>query len=262
MTATPKTRLRNGEHLNGCWIEAFSSITAEIMAAAGYDTAMIDLEHGPGSFVDAIAMMQAVGNRGCAPLIRVSSADSVTIKRALDIGPTGIMVPDVRSVAEAEAVVSACRYAPAGNRGAAPIIIRAADYGRDVDAYLSWMQSEFLLICQIESRQAVEDIEQIAAVGGVDMLFIGPADLSGSLGAFGRFDTDEFIAAFERIERATLGAGKWLGTIPIPGWSAERLFANGHHLVISGADTLFVRDGAAKDVRALQTAAQAVVTNR
>ncbi|MDH3466359.1 MAG: aldolase/citrate lyase family protein, partial [Gammaproteobacteria bacterium] len=230
MSTSPRTRLQRGERLNGCWIEAFSPITAEIMAASGYDTAMIDLEHGPGSFIDAIAMMQAVGNRGCAPLIRVGSADKVTIKRTLDIGPAGIMVPDVRSVIEAEAVVSACRYAPAGNRGAAPAIIRAADYGRDVEAYSNWMQSEFLLICQIESRHAVEDIEQIAAVDGIDMLFIGPADLSGSLGAFGRFDTDEFIAAFERIERVTLDAGKWLGTIPIPGWSAERLFANGHHL--------------------------------
>ena len=117
------------------------------------------------------------------------------------------------------------------------------------------MDEEFLLIGQIESPEAVDEVEQIADVEGLDMLFVGPADLSASLGQLGRFDSDEFIAAFERIEQAALDAGKWLGTIVFPGWSAQRLYSNGHNLVMSGADTLLLRQAAEKDVAELRRAA-------
>lgn len=237
-----------GQRINGCWIEMFSPIAAEIMAMSGYDVAIIDLEHGPGSYLDAISMMQALDNRGCVPMIRTQSADPVIIKRALDIGPVGIMVPNIRCADEARDVVAACRYGPAGIRGAAPSIIRGAEYGKDVDKYLQWMDREFVLIGQIECAQAVDQIEDIVNVEGLDMLFIGPADLSASLGALGQFDKAKFITAFEKIERCTLAAGKWLGTIPFSAWSADRLYRNGHNFVVSGADTILLRQAAEKDV--------------
>ena len=249
-----KQRLLSGERLNGCWIETFNPIAAEIMALSGYDTAMIDLEHGPGSYMDAISMMQAVSQHQCTPLIRTSCADPAVIKRVLDIGPAGVMVPNIRSADEARDVVAACRYGPAGIRGAAPTIIRGADYGKEVGDYLRWMDEEFLLIGQVESRQAVEQIEAIAGIEGLDMLFIGPADLSASLGVLGGFDLDEFIGAFEKIEQTTLKAGKLLGTIPFGPWSAKRLYENGHSLVLSGADTVLLRQAAEQDVASLRQA--------
>ena len=240
--------------LNGCWIEAFSPITAEIMAMSGYDTAMIDLEHGPGSFTEAVVMMQALSAHQCKPMIRATSGDPAVIKRVLDIGPLGMMVPNVRSVQEARDVVAACRYGPEGFRGAAPALLRATGYGEHVADYERWMAEEFLLIIQIESKEAVSDIEAIAAVEGIDMLFIGPIDLSASLGALGQFESVEFVEAFERIERAVLDADKYLGAIAFADWDSERLYRNGHHLVLSGADTLLLRKAAGRDVQQLRQA--------
>ena len=249
-----KQQLRSGARLNGCWIETFSPIAAEIMAMSGYDTAMIDLEHGPGSFTEAVVMMQALSAHQCKPMIRATSADPAVIKRVLDIGPLGMMVPNVRSVEEAHDVVAACRYGPEGFRGAAPALLRATGYGEHVADYERWMAEEFLLIIQIESKEAVSDIEAIAAVEGIDMLFIGPIDLSASLGALGQFDRAEFIQAFEGIERAVHDAGKYLGAIPFADWDGERLYRNGHHLVLSGADTLLLRKAAGRDVQQLRQA--------
>jgi 2-keto-3-deoxy-L-rhamnonate aldolase RhmA len=256
-----KQRLKKGNRLNGCWIEMFNPIAAEIVAMSGYDTAFIDLEHGPGSYTEAISMMQAVSipnkanDHGCAPMLRVSSSDIVDIKRALDIGPEGIMVPNVRSVDEARSTVEACRYGPAGNRGAAPRIIRASGYGDDMAGYADYMATEFLLIAQIETEQAVNQIEQIAAVEGIDMLFIGPSDLSASLGAIGDYESSKFNDAFDRIEQATLEAGKLLGTIPLPNRDPARLFKAGHTLVISGGDTILLQQAAGQDVERMHKAA-------
>ena len=249
-----KKRLLAGEKLNGCWIEMFNPMASEIMAMSGYDTAFIDLEHGPGSFIDAISMMQAVERHGCAPIIRTSSSDIVDIKRVLDIGPQGIMVPNVRNAEEAEAVVRACRYGPRGIRGAAPALVRASDYGNAVTDYNRFMEEDFLLIAQIECEEAVEQIDEIVKTQGIDMLLIGPADLSAALGAMGEFDRPNFVKSFEKIEESVLDGGKLLGTIPIPGWPASRLYQNGHSLVISGADTLLLKAAAQHDVAELKNA--------
>ena len=250
-----KSRLQNGEHLNGCWIELFSPIAAEIVALGGYHTAFIDLEHGPGSYTDAICMMQAVSKHQCAPMIRASSSDIVDIKRTLDIGPEGIMIPNVRNADEAQSVVQACRYGPDGNRGAAPRIIRGSGYGKYMDEYQQFMDNEFLLIAQIETEEAVNDIDRICQVEGIDMLFIGPSDLSASLGALGDYDSTKFNQAYGKIEQSTLAAGKLLGTIPIPGRDPAQLFAKGHSLVISGCDSILLYSAAVEDVANLKKAA-------
>ena len=238
----------------------FNPIAAEIVAMSGYDTAFIDLEHGPGSYTEAISMMQAVsvGNNknkyDCAPMIRVSSSNIVDIKRALDIGPEGIMVPNVRNVEEAQRTVEACHYGPEGNRGAAPRVIRASRYGERMSDYADYMAKEFLLIAQIETEQAVNQIDEIAAVEGIDMLFIGPSDLSASLGAIGDYESKKFNNAFDRIEQATLAAGKLLGTIPLPNRNPKQLFEAGHTLIISGCDTLLLQQAAVQDVERMQEA--------
>ncbi len=249
-----KSRFLNNEKLTGCWLETFSPIAAEIMAYAGYDVVMIDLEHGPGSVLDAISMVQAIHGTNCLPIIRVTDSDAATIKRVMDVGPAGIMVPNIRNVDEARAVVGACRYGPSGIRGAAPGIIRASGYGENVNEYLHWFENEFLLIGQIESKSAVEQIGDIAAVEGLDMLFIGPSDLSASLGELGNYETDQFKKAMKNIERAAKESRKLLGTIPFPGYSAEKLYRSGYSFVVSGADTLLLQEAAKNDVKSLREA--------
>ena len=249
-----KERLNAGERLHGCWIEAFSPVMTEIMAQSGYDAAMIDLEHGPGSVMDAVQQLQIIAAHDCAPLIRVSSGDLNVIKKAMDIGPAGLMVPNIRTADEARDVVAACRYGPAGVRGAAPNLVRASGYGRHLEGYLDQVENGFLLIGQIESAEGAANAAEIAAVEGLDMLFIGPADLSASLGALGEFAGEEFVNTFEAVERAVLEAGKWLGCIPFHDRDAGRLYAGGHHLVLSGVDTLLLRQAAERDVADLEAA--------
>lgn len=249
-----KERLESGERLHGCWLEGFSPVMTEIVAQSGYDVVMIDLEHGPGGVMDALRQLQVIAAHDCAPLVRVTSGDINAIKKAMDIGPAGLMVPNIRSAGQAREVVAACRYGPQGVRGAAPALVRASGYGRHLQRYLDSVDDGFLLIGQIESGEGVDQVGEIAAVEGLDMLFIGPADLSASLGGLGDFTSERFTAAFTRLERSVLGAGKWLGCIPFHDRDAERLYADGHHLVLSGVDTLLLREAAERDVAALNAA--------
>lgn len=249
-----KQQLISGTRLHGCWIESFSTINAEIMGQSGYEVAVIDLEHGPGSILDAVHMMQVLAAFDCAPIVRVMSSNPNTIKKAMDIGPAGIMVPNIENPQEAKDVVAACRYGPTGIRGSAPMLVRASGYGQRLESYLKNIERDFLLIGQIESKQALDRIEEIAAIDGIDMLFVGPSDLSASLGALGNYESETFINAFERIEKVTLAAGKLLGSIPFHNWDAKRLYKNGHQLVVSGADTLLLRKAAENDVQTMTVA--------
>jgi len=228
----------------GCWLEMFSPIVAEVVAQAGYDFVLIDLEHGPGSYLDAISLMQAIQGRDCAPLMRVPSNHEVALKRALDTGVAGVMVPAVDTAAEAEAAVAACHYPPRGRRGMAAAIVRGADYGLRAAQYIESAGAELLVMCQIESAEAVENVAAIAAVEGVDMLFVGPFDLSANLGHLGQPDHPEVRATIARVEAAAQAAGKRLGAIPTPERSAAELVAAGYQLIVADADVLLLRDGA------------------
>ena len=249
-----KDRLGGAEPMLGCWLQLFSPIAAEIVAQAGYDCVMIDLEHGPGSVLDAVALMQAVQGRGCAPLLRVAANDPVEIKRVLDIGVAGVMIPVVDSQDEAAAAVAACRYPPEGIRGVAPIIVRAADYGADWRGYVERANRELLVICQIETGEAVGNVTEIAAVEGVDVLFIGPFDLSAALGHLGEPDHPEVLGAITDVERAAKAAGKRLAGIPTPGRTAEALFAAGYDLVLADFDVVLLRDAAHASLARLRAA--------
>ena len=253
--ATLKARLASGPPAVGCWLHLFSPLAAEILAQAGYDCVMIDLEHGAGTLMDAISLMHAVQGRRCAPLIRVPSNDADWIKRALDTGVAGIMIPTVSSAAEAKAAVGASRYPPRGDRGMAPTIVRASSYGVDWREYVETSADELLVICQVETRQAVEQADQIAAVEGVDMLFLGPFDLSAALGRIGEPDHPEVRACIADVERAAKAQGKRLGGIPTPGRTAEALFADGYDLVLADFDVLLLRDAARSSVTRLRAAA-------
>ena len=250
-----KRRLRERGPGIGCWLHLWSPVAAEIMAHAGYDCAMIDLEHGFGGLTEAVGLMHAVQGRDCRVLLRVSANDPVLIKRALDTGIDGIMIPAVNSPAEAEAAVRACRYPPKGERGMAPSIVRASDYGAHWRDYVAAADEQLMVICQIETAQAVENAAAIAACEGVDMLFIGPFDLSANMGFVGQPDHGEVLARIAEVEAASKAAGKLLGAIPTGARPAEQLFELGYDLVLADFDLLLLRDAARASVARLRAAA-------
>jgi len=250
-----KARMRAGEAANGFWVELFSPAGAEVMAAAGYDCAMIDLEHGAADLADAVAVMRAMAASGCTPLVRVPANDAAWIKRALDAGAEGVMVPAVSSAEEAAAAVAACHYAPRGIRGMAAPIVRAAGYGVDWRGYVADIASRVLVICQVETQAALDDVAGIVAVDGLDMVFLGPFDLSASLGYMGEPDHPHVRQAIAAVEAAAKGAGRLLGGIPTPGRSARDLYQAGYDLVLGEIDLALLRDGARAGAAALREAA-------
>ena len=251
---TIKQRIAAGEGLCGCWINLFSPLATEVIGQAGYDCVMIDLEHGAGSLMDAIPLMHAVQGRACASLMRVPANDPVWIKRALDTGVAGVMVPAINDAAAAESAVAACRYPPRGRRGVAPTIVRASAYGADWRGYVERADEDLLVVCQIESAEGVRNAAGIAAVEGLDMVFLGPFDLSAAVGRMGAPDHPEVLGLIEQVETATKGAGKALGGIPTPGRTAEALFAAGYDLVMADFDVLLLRDAARDGVARLRRA--------
>ncbi|WP_026870412.1 HpcH/HpaI aldolase family protein [Inquilinus limosus] len=248
-----KRKLRAGEPVYGCWQGLGNSLVSELLGLAGYDIVLLDHEHGPASVADAVPCLQALAGTPATGIVRMPWNDPVYAKRILDIGAEGVMVPQVGSKAEAEAAVAACRYPPAGTRGVAYGIARGADFGLAPD-YRETVDDNLLILCQIETRQGVEAIPDIAAVDGVDALFIGPWDLSGSLGKLGRFDDPEVRDTIRRAERAVLDSGKWLGALPSLGRSPAEMVRDGCRIVIAPADITLLRDAARADIAAFREA--------
>jgi 2-keto-3-deoxy-L-rhamnonate aldolase RhmA len=255
VTQSLKAKMRAGLAANGFWSDLYSPAAAEIMAAAGYDCAMIDLEHGAGDLGDAVAVMRAMQASPCTPLVRVPANDPAWIKRVLDIGAGGVMIPAVNSPREAAAAVAACHYPPRGIRGMAAPIVRATGYGRDWQGYVRDIGDDLLVICQVETRSAVASATEIAAVDGLDMIFVGPFDLSASLGFMGEPDHPDVRAAIAGVERAAKAAGCLLGGIPTPERGAEALYRDGYDLVLADIDVVLLREGALAGVAALHAAA-------
>jgi 2-keto-3-deoxy-L-rhamnonate aldolase RhmA len=200
-----KQRLRAGEVVVGSWISLGQPGIAEIMSRAGFDWLVVDLEHSVIGMETAGELIRIIDLCGVAPLVRLTSNDSDQIKRVMDVGAHGIVVPMVRSAAEAAQAVAATRYPPEGTRGVG--LGRAQGYGTTFHRYLSWQTDGPVVIVQIEHRDAVAHLEEILEVPGVDGFLIGPYDLSCSMGIPGQFERAEFTEAMTRI-RAT---GRQLG---------------------------------------------------
>jgi len=252
MTWSFKQRLHAGEVAYGFWHMTASAIVAEILAQAGYDCCVIDMEHAAGSYLDALTSMQAMSATGCQPIVRVPFCSRVEIKRALDAGAAGVMVPSVSTVEEAEEAARACRYPASGVRGMAPTVVRAANYGRDWQDYIARADAEVLCVCQIETVEAVENADAIAAVGGVDMLFVGPMDLSGAMGHVGQPDHPDVAAAMEKVFAAARRAGKLVGSIPSQTNPSPALAKAGYDMIVADADVLLLRNGADASIAAFR----------
>ncbi|MEL6680001.1 MAG: aldolase/citrate lyase family protein, partial [Pseudomonadota bacterium] len=222
----------------GCWIDLPSPHVAEIIGGAGFDFAVIDLEHGPMSVETASLCMMALRGTGTRAWVRVPEASEAAIKRALDAGAAGIMVPNVPDAATAERISRWFHYAPLGQRGRAPDIIRASGYGRD-SAYLSGWPGDHQLILQIETPEALEQAEEIAAVPGVSMLFFGPTDFSAAAGF--SLDDPRVRTAAARVAEVAQRTGKAAGTIVFPGADAGTLSAAGYGYLAVASDVIALR---------------------
>lgn len=238
-----KKRLQEGETLHGCWLNLGSALTAEIVGLSGFDWVLIDLEHGAGTEKDVLAQLQALESTSTAAFVRVESADSPRISRVLDMGAAGVMCPKVNDAAEAKKVINGLHYPPFGSRGVAKMV-RATAFGENFQKYYDSSKENLLGIVQIETAEALNHLDEIAALEGVDVLFIGPADLSMELGIFGQFDHPIFIDALEKINQAARKAGKATGILFFNPDDYQKYHNMGIRFIACGADATFVADGA------------------
>lgn len=244
-----RNRLRAGEPLVGLWQALANPYTAEICAGAGFDWLLFDGEHAPNTVQTLLAQLQAVAPYPLEPIARVPAHDPAVIKQYLDIGFRSLLIPMVETAAQAERLVAATRFPPQGIRGVASATSRASGFGGQPD-YLARTHEDICLIVQIESRAGLEQIEAIAAVSGVDALFIGPADLAASLGHLGNPrhpEVQDAIAdALGRIARA----GKPAGIFALDPEDARRRLADSAAFVSLGTDIGLLSNGARNLLRA------------
>lgn len=230
-----KGALSRGEKTLGGWLQMASPISAEIMAQAGFDWLVIDMEHGPGDVLTSLHQMQAMNGSGCVPLVRAPWNDFVVVKRILDAGAYGILFPYINSREEAEAAVAACRYPPEGIRGTAGSP-RAPGYGQKAADYLMNANGEILTLMAVETGEAVQNLDEILSVSGVDGIFIGPMDLATSLGHMGNPAHEEVQETIAEIEARVRSAGKVLSTIAADWEQAEAKFERGYQMLMVMAD--------------------------
>jgi 2-keto-3-deoxy-L-rhamnonate aldolase RhmA len=195
-----KDLLRAGRPTLGCWITLGNSGIAEILSRAGFDWVVVDLEHSVISIEQAGDLIRVIDLCGAAPLVRLTSNHPDQIKRVMDAGAHGIVVPMTNSAIDAERAVSAVRYPPEGSRGVG--LARAQAYGPGFRDYFEWQRAESVVIVQIEHKDALEHLDAILTVPGVDAFIIGPYDLSCSMGIPGQFGHPAFVEALARILEA------------------------------------------------------------
>jgi 2-keto-3-deoxy-L-rhamnonate aldolase RhmA len=195
----------------GSWVMSNSPIVAEAMGHAGFAWSVVDMEHSPIDLTGLVGLLQAVAGTPMVPVTRIPWNDSVLIKRVLDAGVATLLVPFVQSADEARAAVAATRYPPEGVRGMAGMS-RGSRFGTLPD-YFTHANAGISVIVQLESPQAVAALEDIAAVPGVDGLFLGPADLSGAMGHIGQLTHPEVQAVMADAVRRAHAAGRWVGTV-------------------------------------------------
>lgn len=246
-------RLEQGDTYIGSFVSTGYPVNTELMGLAGFDFLIIDLEHGMGSEADILSQLHALQGTPAIPCVRVESHEKQRVHRLLDLGVQGIMFPRVNTAEEARACVAAMRYPGDGVRGVATIV-RAAGYGDHFNDYRVESKTTLLPIIQIESAEAVANVDEIAAVEGVGVLFIGPMDLSTSLGVFRQYDHPLFTAALDKTlaaaARHNIAAG-----ILLPGADTTRHYRDlGFRFITAGTDVFILKTAAKQLAQQLRDA--------
>jgi 2-keto-3-deoxy-L-rhamnonate aldolase RhmA len=245
-----RSRVRGGETLFGAFCDLGSPLAAELTGNAGYDWVILDLEHGASTEADLLGLLHAVETTPAAAIVRPQSAERLRIGRALDLGASGVMLPQLQSAAEVRAAMSYLRYPPVGTRGLA-LRTRGADMGALSHADVARVVNERILgIVQIEASGTVAEADEVAAIDGVDVLFVGPADLSHNLGVPGRFDDQVYLDALRTVVAACRRHGKAAGILLYDTAVLARHLELGFTFVGLGSEGSFVSAGATAMLRA------------
>jgi 2-keto-3-deoxy-L-rhamnonate aldolase RhmA len=247
-----KDRMRQGAASMGTWMSMAHPSIAEMLAMAGYEWVVVETEHTAIDVSEVLRLLIAIEQRGAVPLVRLAWNDPIQAKAVLDSGAAGVLVPMVNTREDAELAVSMTKYPPLGKRGIG--LARAQGYGEDFEEYVRCANDDTLLMVIIEHKDAVANIDEILSVPGIDGTFIGPYDLSMSLGLPGQLDHPECVAAKRRVLEATLAHGLAPGIHLVhpdtaPTQCAEAIAA-GYRFIALGTDILFLGDSA----RALRAA--------
>jgi len=246
-----RQKVLNRKLMAGAWLNLASSLTAEMAGLAGFDWVLIDLEHGSGDYGSLVYQLQALESTPAAAIVRIAWNEAPRFKRVLDLGPSGIMVPYVNNAIEAKIAASSMRYPPQGVRGVAKMN-RASGFGQNFEEYFAFVNDNLLTVVQIETPVAVDCAEEIAAVEGVDVLFVGPLDLSVSLGIPQQYDHPRFQEALTRVVEASRKNGKAAGILVAGPEQVERVIVQGFTFVAAGSDGSMVADGMKKMVTAFE----------
>jgi 2-keto-3-deoxy-L-rhamnonate aldolase RhmA len=238
-----KNKIRNKKLTVGSWLQLPGSFTAEIMTKSGFDWLAIDMEHGLLGLEDVFRLIQVIDLAGCMPLVRLPENDPSTIRRVMDAGAAGIIVPMVNSQEDALKALNALKYTPLGKRSFG--LGRAHQFGGKFAEYIASSNSESILVVQIEHIDAVNNLDEILAVSGIDAIFIGPYDLSGSIGKPGQFDDPQFLEILLEIKSKVQKTNVALGLHIVH--PDQEIFmskvAEGFSFIAYGMDTIFLKGG-------------------
>jgi 4-hydroxy-2-oxoheptanedioate aldolase len=236
-----KRAIREGRQQIGLWCSLPGPYVAEAVAGSGFDWLLFDTEHSPGDPLTVLAQLQAVAPYPVSAVVRPASNDTVLIKRFLDLGAQTLLIPYVQSAAEARAAVAAIRYPPEGMRGVSAVT-RATGFGR-VEGYAKRAAEELCLLVQVETQEALNAIEEIASVDGVDGIFVGPGDLAASLGHAGQLMHPTVVSAVEDAIRRIRASGKPAGILTGDNAFAARCIELGTLFTAVGVDAALLARG-------------------
>lgn len=234
-----KKAIKAGQTQLGLWLSCANAYTAEIAATSGYDWLLVDGEHGPNDIPTLLAQLQAIAPYDSHPIVRPASKDPALIKQVLDIGAQTLLIPMVDTAEDASNMVKAIRYAPRGIRGVGASVARAARWGR-IENYSAQVEEQLCLLVQVESVKGLQNLDAITKVEGVDGVFIGPADLSASMGHIDDAGHPEVKTAIENAIKHIRSLGKAAGILVTDPESAKHYLACGANFVAIAVDTMLM----------------------
>lgn len=248
-----KEKILTGEAVHGTWINLGSNVSAEIVGRAGFDWVLVDLEHGAGNEVIMFQQLQVLEATPATPIVRTDDLSRSKVQRILDSGAYGVMYPQIQTPEEARQAIDFMYYPPKGKRGMAKMV-RATGFGREFNDYMSTLEKRLVGVIQIETINALKNIDSIASLTDVDVLFVGPSDLSLALGVFGKFDHTLFQEAIRKVAQAAKKHGKATGVLLQDITEYEMYYEMGYRFLACGADSSYVAKGADEMVKKMNAA--------
>ncbi|HEX5170369.1 MAG TPA: aldolase/citrate lyase family protein [Cyclobacteriaceae bacterium] len=238
-----KERLKNSETVHGCWVNLGSTVSAEIIGRSGFDWVLVDLEHGAGNDGSMYQQLQVLAGTPTTSIVRIDDINRPKVQRILDAGAHGIMFPQVQKSEEADRVTRMMYYPPNGTRGMARMV-RATGFGKNAGGYVETLNRNLVGVIQIETLSALEQIDQIAAMNFVDVLFVGPSDLTMAMGIFGQLNHERYQKAIRDVASAAQKHKKTAGVLLLDIREYDMYKQLGYRFLACGADASFVAKGA------------------